>query len=190
MKPPVVPTITDDIKEFAKRLGAQGLTYVRCHPFKWSQTLRCAQNVEDACNEYGGKPITGFSLWDNSGLWLGAEAHVVWDSPTEGVVDVTPDPYGWPCKRILFAPVDMTADHLLQMSDPRYWERGLHLLDESDEVKAIIQHHMEATTRIWEYSKANGGKQPPEWMQDEFNRHIEQMETDIKRYKAQRKVAT
>ena len=50
--------------------------------------------------EQGGRQINGWTVWQWANVLIEAEAHAIWESPEEKLIDITPHDYGE--KEILF----------------------------------------------------------------------------------------
>jgi len=74
--------------------------YINVFPMKNSPIQECFDIVEKYIAENGGKRVLGWALWELPGLFIEAEFHAVWESPTGEFKDLTPRPT--PTKRILF----------------------------------------------------------------------------------------
>ena len=77
-------------------------TYVVVRPIEGASANECFPLVDAAVLRDGGSPILGWSLWEFPGVFVEAEFHAVWVSPTGDLVDVTPK--NRPVDRILFFP--------------------------------------------------------------------------------------
>lgn len=67
-----------------------------------SQANDCFPSVDAAVSNHGGNAILGWSLWEFPGVFVEAEFHAVWASPSGELIDVTPK--SRPVSRVLFLP--------------------------------------------------------------------------------------
>lgn len=74
--------------------------YINVFPMKNAPLQECFDTVDKYITEHGGTRILGWTLWELPGLFIEAEFHAVWESPTGELKDLTPRPS--PTKRILF----------------------------------------------------------------------------------------
>ncbi|WP_313952800.1 hypothetical protein [Accumulibacter sp.] len=76
--------------------------YVSAKPIEGAPANECFPLVEATVSREGGDALFGWSLWEFPGVFVEAEFHVVWSSPTEELIDVTPKNHS--VGRILFLP--------------------------------------------------------------------------------------
>lgn len=77
-------------------------TYVAVRPIEGAPTNECFPLVDATVLRDGGSSMLGWSLWEFPGVFVEAEFHAVWASPTGELIDVTPK--NLPTSRILFLP--------------------------------------------------------------------------------------
>lgn len=77
-------------------------TYVPVRPEQNTPPNECFPLVYAAISQHGGSPILGWSLWEFPGVFVEAEFHAVWASPSRELIDVTPK--NCPVERVLFLP--------------------------------------------------------------------------------------
>lgn len=77
-------------------------TYVPVRPEQNTPPNECFPLVDAAISQHGGSPILGWSLWEFPGVFVEAEFHAVWASPSRELIDVTPK--NRPVERVLFLP--------------------------------------------------------------------------------------
>ncbi len=125
-----------------------------CHvaviPDKDSVMLRCFQNVAAKVARDGGSLILGWDISWMPKIYLEAQFHAVWESPSGGFFDVTPPAVppqlAPPQSRILFL-IDrrrtyngqIVPPHRLALGDKTLVERYLVLSDCTSEVLASLQ---------------------------------------------------
>lgn len=76
--------------------------YVPVHPELGAPSNECFPLVEAVVSKNGGNRLLGWSLWEFPGVFVEAEFHAVWESPSGQLLDVTPKDR--PVERILFLP--------------------------------------------------------------------------------------
>ncbi|MBU1447566.1 MAG: zinc chelation protein SecC [Gammaproteobacteria bacterium] len=76
--------------------------YVSAKPIEGAPKNECFPLVEAIVSQEGGMVLLGWSLWEFPGVFVEAELHAVWSSPTGELIDVTPKNH--PVGRILFLP--------------------------------------------------------------------------------------
>jgi hypothetical protein len=76
--------------------------YVEVRPELDAPSNECFPLVDAVVSKNGGKRLLGWSLWEFPGVFVEAEFHAVWESPTGELLDGAPK--GRPVKRILFLP--------------------------------------------------------------------------------------
>lgn len=74
--------------------------YINVFPIKNAPLQECFDTVDTYITEHGGTRVLGWTLWELPGLFIEAEFHAVWESPTGDMKDLTPRPS--PTNRILF----------------------------------------------------------------------------------------
>lgn len=97
-----------DIDAFARDLGGLAVTFVPVEPRPDAETGFCHRNVAECVRLHGGRPAVGYALWANR-LFLMAEYHSVWETPTGELIDPTPAAEGE--TRICFARDPSRATH-------------------------------------------------------------------------------
>jgi hypothetical protein len=76
--------------------------YVNVVPIEGAPINECFKLVEHQVQIAGGARILGWSLWEMPGVFVEAEAHAVWRSPTGHLIDITPK--SRPTQCVLFLP--------------------------------------------------------------------------------------
>ena len=66
----------------------------------------CFPIVDEHVTAFGGRRVDGWAIWELPGVFIEAEFHAVWGSPTKDLVDLVPRT--WLCRKISFVP----ATHL------------------------------------------------------------------------------
>lgn len=77
-------------------------TYVVVRPIEGAPANECFPLVDATILRDGGSSMLGWSLWELPGVFVEAEFHAVWASPTGDLIDVTPK--NRQVSRILFLP--------------------------------------------------------------------------------------
>jgi len=62
--------------------------YVDVHPTQGQPSDECFQVVEDQVRTEGGTAVYGWSLWEMPTLYIEAEFHVIWRSPSGELLDI------------------------------------------------------------------------------------------------------
>ena len=61
-------------------------------PAKGSEVGWCTEIVRSKVERDGGKPILGWRIWEWYGIMIEAEFHMIWESPSGEIFDLTPTP--------------------------------------------------------------------------------------------------
>jgi len=77
-------------------------TYVDVRPVPGAPSNECFPIVEDRVRTHGGAMVLGWALREQPSLFIEAEFHAVWRSPSDGLLDIAPKKR--PTQRILFLP--------------------------------------------------------------------------------------
>lgn len=93
--------INDDISRFCATLGSSPL-YIPVVNDPDGIYGFCSDGVELKIAKSGGRIVFGWCIWEWPGVFLTAEFHSVWESPTAEMLDITPKPGAE--TRILFVP--------------------------------------------------------------------------------------
>lgn len=64
--------------------------YINVRPLNGTQSDECFPLVQNQVATYGGYLIVGWTLWELPAIFVEAEFHAVWRSPTGEFVDITP----------------------------------------------------------------------------------------------------
>ena len=75
---------------------------VKCHPLNDKPTNECFSLIPEYVATNGGSQVIGWAIWEFSGVFIEAEFHAVWCSPTGKLVDIVPRVKSF--KEILFLP--------------------------------------------------------------------------------------
>jgi len=94
--------IVDRFISIAQSVAGTCPEFIDVEPTRNSKTGFCFQNVEGCVLSNGGKPISGWIVWDWLGVFTELEHHCVWERPDGSIVDITPQRDGE--RRILFIP--------------------------------------------------------------------------------------
>lgn len=135
LKAPITP---DALSEPIIRLCAEistGLTplYVEVSAFAGATLNNCFPNVERKIAIDGGVMIIGWSIWESPGLFVEAEFHAVWQSPSGCLVDITPKSTS--SSRILFLPQPGAVYTRRQVNNVR------RAIGSDPEVEAYLRAH-------------------------------------------------
>lgn len=76
--------------------------YIEVKPDKNSIPHECFENVNLRVQKQGGSIQYGWVIWEWPTIYIEAEFHVIWVSPSREFVDITPNDYG--VNKILFLP--------------------------------------------------------------------------------------
>jgi hypothetical protein len=89
----IVPDpITEELQSAVRaNFDGQEAILIPVRPRPRSMPLNCGPNVRAAIAAGGGAYEKGWRLWWVPGLWIEAQAHVVWRDPKGALVDVTPN---------------------------------------------------------------------------------------------------
>lgn len=99
---PLTPIIeSQSVSMISEKINSQHIPeYINVFPMKNAPIQECFDIVEKHIQINGGKRILGWVLWELPSLFIEAEFHAIWESPTGELKDLTPRPS--PTKRILF----------------------------------------------------------------------------------------
>lgn len=87
--------ITSEIIEMCTNLTPYNApAYVLVKPIQGALSNDCFNNVSKMVKSYGGKAVNGWVIWQWANVMLDAEAHCIWQSPENDVIDITPHNYG------------------------------------------------------------------------------------------------
>ena len=108
-------TITKPILRLCEEINkAQKPHFVRTKPEPYSQTQDCFENVRIKVKKYGGQLKYGWTIWELPNIFIEAEFHVIWLSPKNDEIDITPYPIN--IQIILFLP-DITRKYQYKRID-------------------------------------------------------------------------
>jgi hypothetical protein len=116
-----------DIETFARKLGGLTVSFVPVKPLPNAETGYCHRNVAECVELYGGRHAFGYALWA-SRLFLMAEFHSVWETPTGELIDPTPTAEGE--TRLCFARDQSHAAHYDAPRPPP--NRAMSIVDKAD----------------------------------------------------------
>lgn len=99
---PLTPILeSQSVSMISEKINSQYIPeYINVFPMKNAPIQECFDIVEKHIQINGGKRVLGWVLWELPGLFIEAEFHAIWESPTGELKDLTPRPS--PTKRILF----------------------------------------------------------------------------------------
>lgn len=146
------PTVTSDALDFCADIAPGHPVFVDVAPTPMARPGWCFANVADVVAKKGGSAYHGWTIWGAPGLWYNAEFHVVWKTPDDTLIDVTPKVDGE--KFIMFLPDPLYSaefDFYKRPNNRRMRTYGHH--DRRDAVKAKIAGFNEARVR-YEREKA------------------------------------
>jgi hypothetical protein len=84
-------TISDAIIAFCRDIDStQKPVYVSVKPVSGAVLNECFSSVRDYINQHYGGIKFGWIIWELPGIFLEAEFHAVWISPSHELVDITP----------------------------------------------------------------------------------------------------
>lgn len=140
--------------------------YIEVDPIKNGEFLECFDTVHNYIDKNGGKRILGWVLWELPGLFIEAEFHAVWESPTGELRDITPRQTA--TKRILFIRDPNSTYEGNRINNIRINYSGNHIIDElfkiyEDEFntfgpKGEVLHHQQLALLGFEYRKNSLGE--------------------------------
>lgn len=101
---PVTPAeVSRELAALCNDLVPNGApNYVRLHAELGAPSNECFPLVDAVVAKNRGRRLLGWSLWEFPGVFVEAEFHAVWESPSGELLDVTPKDR--PVERILFLP--------------------------------------------------------------------------------------
>jgi len=101
---PVTPAeLTDTIRALIEQLApGQTPVYVEAVPMEGEAVNECFGLVNRCVVEKGGEALVGWSLWELPTLFVEAEFHAIWRSPSGSLLDISPR--SSPTARVLFLP--------------------------------------------------------------------------------------
>ena len=125
----IVPKeITRDIELLFSKLNTlEKSQYIPCRPSPNAPQNECFPLVEAKVKSDGGSQVLGWQIWQTK-LLVEAEFHVVWKSPINGLVDITPK--SMPCSKILFVADPKAVYEGKQVSNIRINTTGNSLVDD------------------------------------------------------------
>ncbi|MBP2296590.1 SEC-C metal-binding domain-containing protein [Azospirillum rugosum] len=94
--------VTNIIEEFCRSIAPAPPVFVPVVPEPTAVVSECFPNVAAKVERDGGEIAYGWSIWEWPGVFIEAEHHAVWRSPTGDLIDVTPRPERE--KKVLFVP--------------------------------------------------------------------------------------
>lgn len=97
--------VTQKIMDFGGQIvsGVPRFQFNEIHPDSGALPNQCHLNVFSRCDETGGTPVFGWSIWECE-AWIEADFHSVWKEPSGRLVDLTPDEDGERKRLFLFDP--------------------------------------------------------------------------------------
>jgi hypothetical protein len=89
---PITPiSISDEIRAFCRDIDAtQGPVYLPVRSIPEAEINSCFGSVQDHIIQQGGSIKYGWIIWELSNVFLEAEFHAVWVSPSGELIDITP----------------------------------------------------------------------------------------------------
>jgi hypothetical protein len=139
--------IDADVKVFARKLGGLAVSFVPVKPLPDAETGFCHRNVAECVNLYGGQCASGYAFWANR-LFLMAEAHSVWSTPTGQLIDPTPTAEGE--TRVCFA-LDPSLTEACDAPRPPP-NRAMSIVDNADPAEVALAIDRLSPARL-EYEK-------------------------------------
>lgn len=87
--------VTDKIMELCSGIVPDAVPeYVPVAAQEWSLLSECFPNVQKMVRKNGGQQVNGWAIWQWTNILVEAEAHSLWQSPEEKLVDITPHDSG------------------------------------------------------------------------------------------------
>lgn len=112
-------TITKPILQLCKELNkTQKPYFVRTKPESHSKTQDCFENVRIKVKEDGGQSRLGWTIWETLKIFIEAEFHMIWISPKNEEIDITPH-HPINAQKILFLPDDTLKYQYKQIDNIR-----------------------------------------------------------------------
>ena len=98
--------VTQKIMDFGRQIvgGEPRFQFNEIYPDSGALPNHCHVNVFSRCDESGGKPVFGWSIWECE-AWIEAEFHSIWRDSSGRLIDLTPDEDGEKKRLFLFDPV-------------------------------------------------------------------------------------
>lgn len=90
------------VQQFVAGVSAEPLIQVVCQPLADKPVRECFSIVPEQVRAHGGMQVTGWAIWERTGVLIEAEFHCVWQRPDGVLVDITPREQDFDC--ILFLP--------------------------------------------------------------------------------------
>ncbi|SPP92843.1 hypothetical protein [Bradyrhizobium vignae] len=140
------------VKAFARKLGDLPVSFVSVRPLPEAETGFCHRNVAECVDLYGGHCVTGYAFW-KSRLFIIAEAHSVWATPTGQLIDPTPAAEGE--TRICFALDPSLVDAFNKSRPPP--NRAMSIVDKADPA-AVAQEIGRLSPARLEYEKRRANR--------------------------------
>jgi len=83
--------IDESVADFCKEVVKDSLPYyVNVVPEPWSEANECFHNVAKKVESEGGNIIYGWQVWLWPEVFIEAEFHAIWQSPSGECIDITP----------------------------------------------------------------------------------------------------
>ena len=82
--------ISTELLEFCAEIAPGRPVYVRSEPVAGAILSACFQNVQLKMRQAGGSRVFGWAIWHLPGFFFEAEHHAVWCSPSDTLLDVSP----------------------------------------------------------------------------------------------------
>jgi hypothetical protein len=167
------------IAEFCATLSSEPVRFIPVVDDVLGMYGWCNIGVAERVKESGGHPVFGWAIWDWRQLFLTAEFHTVWESPTEKLLDITPKPDGE--KQIAFVPDNSFAPDFDFLKRPGSKRRSIYKRQDSSK---IIQDKIAAISpkKIAYESKraARHGLTLDQWLASKL--HIDELAVAIERF--------
>ena len=95
-----VPEITPRLIDLCATVSPHRPVMVTSRPFTGAISQQCYRNVALYMSDRGGRMVTGWTVWEDPGVYLSLEHHAVWRSPEGDLLCVSPQMCGE--RRVVF----------------------------------------------------------------------------------------
>lgn len=132
--------IDSNVSAFCERLCIESTPiFVPVVPEPGAKHLECHPNVDAKVKIAGGRNVYGWQISESPGIFLEAQFHSIWESPTGEFLDISPEELGH--TKILFLPDPHRSYNGTRvplerhaLGDPQIVERYCELLESSSRI--------------------------------------------------------
>jgi len=130
--------LTDRLIELCNINGMSCLSYISKQPKDDCIAGDCFSNVQKYVEKYGGILLIGWNITARTNLFIEAEAHAVWETSENDIIDITPN--NEDCNRILFSrqddmPVIKTPSKYIPLTSSKLVQEYIDLRNEFERIR-------------------------------------------------------